>query len=151
MRFALLAGVVAVLAAAGIAWSLRSSDAPVARAERSVPTPVATPVPTAAPARSRHVRASHCPAGVPGCRSVRGRVVYVESVDPDGDGDLHVVLAAGDVTLPGLTSVDVAPALRPARDPRVGDEVSAAGPVQRGSIGQSQIHALELHVRRARH
>jgi hypothetical protein len=47
--------------------------------------------------------------------------------------------------------VDVAPALRPARDPRVGDEVSAAGPVQRGSIGQSQIHALELHVRRARH
>jgi hypothetical protein len=110
-----------------------------AQAERTGPTAAAT------------LKRATCPRGLSGCRSAIGRVVLVESVDPDGDGDLHVVLAAGDVTLPGLTSVDVAPALRPARDPRVGDEVSAAGPVQRGSIGQSQIHALELHVRRARH
>jgi hypothetical protein len=91
---------------------------------------------------------ARCPIGVAGCRSVRGRVVYVERVDPDGDGDLHVVVAAGGVTLAGLTSVDVARELRPKRDPRVGDRVSAAGPVQRGSYGQKQIHALQFHARR---
>ena len=91
-----------------------------------------------------------CPAGVPGCREVTGRVVYVESVDPDGDGDLHVVLTGASISLPGLTAVDVRPGLRPRRDPRVGDEVSAAGPVQRGSYGQDQIHALRFRVRRER-
>jgi hypothetical protein len=98
-------------------------------------------------AESRLPRA-HCPASVAGCRSVRGSVIYVERVDPDGDGDLHVVVAAGNVTLRGITAVDVARSLRPRRDPRIGDRVSAAGPVQRGSFGQSQIHALEFHVRR---
>jgi hypothetical protein len=87
-----------------------------------------------------------CPAGVPGCRSVRGRVMFVERVDPDGDGDLHVVVLDGSVTAPGVTAVDVRAGLRPARDPRVGDEVSAAGPVQPGSYGQKQIHALEFHA-----
>jgi hypothetical protein len=90
-----------------------------------------------------------CPAGVAGCRSVRGRVVYVERVDPDGDGDLHVVLAGRDgVTAPGLTAVDVAPRLRPRRDPRIGDSVAAAGPVDRGSYGQSQVHALRYSQRK---
>ncbi len=74
--------------------------------------------------------------------------MFVERVDPDGDGDLHVVVADGSVTAPGLSAVDVRPDLRPRRDPRVGDRVSAAGPVQTGSYGQSQIHALEFHARR---
>jgi hypothetical protein len=91
----------------------------------------------------RAPRAS-CPADLSGCRSVRGRVVFVEAVDPDGDGDLHVVVADGSITAPGLTSVDVRPGLRPERDPRIGDEVGAAGQVQRGSIGQDQIHAVEF-------
>jgi hypothetical protein len=85
---------------------------------------------------------------VPGCRAVRGTVLYVESVDPDGDGDLHVVVDGGSITLPGMTAIDIAPELRPRRDPRIGDRVSAAGPVQTGSYGQSQIHALELRIRR---
>jgi hypothetical protein len=90
-----------------------------------------------------------CPAGVPGCRSVRGRVIYVERVDPDGDGDLHVVIVGRDgVTAPGITAVDVAPALRPARDPGIGDSVAAAGPVDRGSHGQSQVHALRYSQRK---
>ncbi len=92
------------------------------------------------PARPR-VR---CPRAVDGCRAVAGRVVLVESVDPDGDGDLHVVVAGGDVTAPGLTAIDVAPELRPRRDPEIGSRVDAAGPVQRGSFGQSQIHALRV-------
>lgn len=78
---------------------------------------------------------------------MRGRAIYVERVDPDGDGDLHVVVAAGDVTLPGLTSVDVARDLRPKRDPSVGDQISAAGTMETGSFGEKQIHALVFHAR----
>ena len=91
----------------------------------------------------------HCPPAVAGCAAVSGPVLYVERVDPDGDGDLHVVVAGGDVTGPGLTAIDVAPGLRPARDPRPGDRVAGAGPVQRGSFGQRQVHALRFRVRRA--
>jgi hypothetical protein len=75
-------------------------------------------------------------------------VLYVERVDPDGDGDLHVVLEdRQSFSLPGITAVDVAVDLRPKRDPEIGDRVSAAGPLQRGSFGQMQIHALEFHTR----
>jgi hypothetical protein len=109
--------------------------------------PAAAPVATVTPEPPpRDVRRARCPAGVTGCRTVRGTVIYVERVDPDGDGDLHVVLRGGSVTGPGLTAVDVAPERRPRRDPRVGDRASAAGPVQTGSYGQSQIHALEFRV-----
>jgi hypothetical protein len=108
----------------------------------------AAPVTTATPdaPAPRDVRRSRCPEGVAGCRAVRGTVIFVERVDPDGDGDLHVVLNAGSVSGPGITAVDVAADRRPRRDPRVGDRVSAAGPVQTGSFGQSQIHALEFRV-----
>ena len=96
------------------------------------------------------LRKARCPEGAEApCRAVRGRIVYVERVDPDGDGDLHVVVADGSITAPGLTSIDVRPGLRPVRDPRVGDVATAAGPVQRGSIGQPQVHALVFRVARA--
>lgn len=92
---------------------------------------------------------SHCPAGVPNCRTTEGRIVYVERVDPDGDGDAHFVVADPQgITLPGLTAIDVRRGLRPEPLPGPGDLISAAGPVQTGSYGQSQIHALELHVGR---
>jgi hypothetical protein len=118
-------------------------DAPAESRQAAPPEPTATPAP-----KRRDVRRARCREGVPGCRTVRGTVIYVERVDPDGDGDLHVVLDAGSITLPGMTAVDVAPELRPRRDPRIGDRVSAAGPVQKGSYGQSQIHALEFRMRR---
>lgn len=104
-----------------------------------------------APARrTPSLRMARCPEGAEQpCREVRGRIVYVERVDPDGDGDLHVVVADGSITAPGLTSVDVRPGLRPGRDPRVGDVATAAGPVQRGSLGQRQVHALSFAVARA--
>jgi hypothetical protein len=95
---------------------------------------------------ARGVPAASCPGDLSGCRAVRGRIVFVEAVDPDGDGDLHVVIADGSVTAPGLTSVDVRPGLRPERDPRVGEQASAAGQVQRGSFDQQQIHAVEFHA-----
>lgn len=97
------------------------------------------------------VRPSQCPAGLPSCRSAKGRIVYVERVDPDGDGDAHFVIRdPRGITLPGLTAIDVRAGLRPHPLPGPGDLISAAGPVQTGSYGQSQIHALELRVGTAR-
>jgi hypothetical protein len=136
-----------VLAAVTVALAGCGSDEPPRTASA---TPTATPSATATPKpKPREVRRSHCPADVAGCKATRGRIIYVERVDPDGDGDLHVVVEdSRSITLPGLTAVDVAKELRPARDPGVGDHASAAGPVQTGSYGQAQIHALEFHVRR---
>jgi hypothetical protein len=93
------------------------------------------------------VEPSHCPAGHPACRVTGGRIVYVERVDPDGDGDAHFVIRDPQgITLPGLTAIDVRVGLRPHPLPGPGEVISAAGPVQTGSYGQDQIHALELHV-----
>jgi hypothetical protein len=90
-----------------------------------------------------------CPPGVPECREAEGRIVYVERVDPDGDGDAHFVIAdPQSITLPGLTAIDVRKGLRPHPLPGPGDLISAAGPVQVGSYGQRQIHALQLDVQR---
>ena len=107
------------------------------------------PEATETPRARRPLPRLRCRDGVPECASARGRVVFVEWVDPDGDGDLHVVVTSRrGVTLRGLTAIDVSKDLRPRRDPRAGDEASAMGPVQTGSFGQSQIHALEFRVRR---
>jgi hypothetical protein len=142
MRLLVLGLVVAAVVAAALPIDDRR---PIAKPRAAAPSPTPTATP-AAPRPKRDVARSSCPAGVPDCTAVRGTVIYVERVDPDGDGDLHVVLAAGSVTGPGLTAVDVAPERRPRRDPHVGDRASAAGPVQTGSYGQSQIHALEFRV-----
>lgn len=91
--------------------------------------------------------ASRCPPDLPSCRTTEGRITYVERVDPDGDGDAHfVVVDPQGITLSGLTAIDVRKGLRPHPLPGIGDLISAAGPVQTGSYGQSQIHAIELHV-----
>jgi len=74
-------------------------------------------------------------------------VLFVEAVDPDGDGDAHLVLASEEgVTAPGVTVLDVPQALRPRPLPNPGDRVSAAGPVFTGSYGQRQIEAVDVAV-----
>jgi hypothetical protein len=71
----------------------------------------------------------------------------VERVDPDGDGDAHFVLASREsVTLPGISVIDVAVDLRPHPLPGPGDQLAAAGQVQTGSYGQSQIHAIAVRT-----
>lgn len=111
----------------------RVIERPASRSRPKPPTEKVTP--------------SHCPANLPSCRHTEGRVVFVEKVDPDGDGDAHfVVVDPQSITLPELTAIDVRKGLRPHPLPGTGDLISAAGPVQAGSYGQSQIHALELHV-----
>lgn len=92
---------------------------------------------------------SHCPPDLSNCRTASGRIVYVERVDPDGDGDAHFVLISRPgITLPGLSVIDVEQSLRPHPLPGPGDRLSTAGPVYRGSYGQRQIQAIELHVAR---
>jgi hypothetical protein len=87
-----------------------------------------------------------CPSRLSNCREASGRILYVERVDPDGDGDAHfVLLSSQSVTAPGLTVVDVKRSLRPSPLPGPGERLSAAGPVYRGSHGQRQIEAIEVH------
>lgn len=88
-----------------------------------------------------------CPAGAGNCRAAQGRVIGLESVDPDGDGDLHLILSSEQsITLPGITVLDVNKDLRPATDPKVGDWAAGAGPVYSGSFGQSQIQVEAVAV-----
>jgi hypothetical protein len=135
MRFAVLVSA-AALAIAGCGGEDKSSP----ETERAIGRGSEERAPEA-------VAPSHCPPGLPSCRVAEGRIVYVERVDPDGDGDAHFVIADPQgITLPGLTAIDVRRGLRPDPLPGPGDLISAAGPVQPGSYGQSQIHALELHV-----
>lgn len=92
---------------------------------------------------------ARCPTGLEGCRSAGGRVVYVERVDPDGDGDAHFVLASrASITAPGISVIDVRRDLRPSPLPEAGDRISAAGPVYEGSFGQRQIEAVVVHTAR---
>jgi hypothetical protein len=108
------------------------------RGERS-----ASPAPAVEPAT--------CPPDAANCRSATGVVLYVERVDPDGDGDAHFVLTSRQsITAPGISVIDVKRSLRPSPLPGRGDRLSAAGPVYRGSYGQRQIEAVELNVARAR-
>lgn len=118
--------------------STSSSDESTHQEAAKPPSP---PAETVAP--------SHCPPSHPACRETVGRIVYVEANDPDGDGDAHfVILDPQGITYRGITAIDVRAGLRPHPLPGPGDLVSAAGPVQTGSYGQSQIHALVLHVGR---
>jgi hypothetical protein len=122
----------------------------------SGPAATATPTPTGTPRpkppardRARPLRRPRCREGIPECAATSGRIVFVERVDADGDGDLHVIVSdRRSVSLPGLTAVDVSKERRPRRDPRIGDSASAMGPVQQGRFGQKQIHALVFRVRR---
>jgi hypothetical protein len=140
-RAAIAAGVALALAAAGCEANRRDRD-PAGAGSRPDRPPREE-----GRARPQTVAPSHCPTGVPECATAEGEIFYVERVDPDGDGDAHFVIFDGQsITLPGITAIDVRRGLRPHPLPGPGDVVSAAGPVQTGSYGQSQIHALEFHV-----
>ena len=95
------------------------------------------------------LEASSCPSELSNCVVASGRVIYVEAVDPDGDGDAHFVTSSRQsVTLPGITVFDVKAGLRPDPLPSVGDLIGGAGPVFPGSRGQKQIEVIEFHVAR---
>ena len=141
---ALAAAAVALLLACGCG-SGEGTSAGTATSASAKPASRPGPEKTAA----ETVTPSHCPPNLTGCRTTSGRIVYLEANDPDGDGDAHFVVADPQgITFRGITAIDVRKGLRPHPLPRDGDLISAAGPVQTGSYGQSQIHAIELHVAR---
>jgi hypothetical protein len=121
-----------------------SSDDPSEPATRT-----AAPEPRAEAPRSQPPRPLRCPEGSGNCSAAAGRIVYVERVDPDGDGDAHFVIVSREsVTGPGISVIDVRRDLRPSPLPRPGDWISATGPVYEGSYGQRQIEAVRIRVRR---
>ncbi len=145
---AILAGVAAAVAVAAVAavavWSHHRGQGVV---PDRIQGAIHNAVPDRRPAARTPVAQARCPADVAGCREVSGRVVYVEPVDPDGDGDAHFVLAdTAGITEPGLTFVDVRFGLRPHPLPTAGEEVTAAGPVETGSFGQRQIAAVAVET-----
>jgi hypothetical protein len=90
-----------------------------------------------------------CEPQAANCATASGTIVYVERLDPDGDGDAHFVLLSREaVTAPGISVIDVARNLRPHPLPGPGDLLAAAGPVYPGSYGQHQIQATEVRVAR---
>ena len=110
--------------------------------------PVAAPPPRKRRGSDRASSGARCRQGAAGCAAVTGRVLYVEGVDDDGDGDAHYVVAGGERDGARPDVVDVGRTLRPRRLPRPGELVSASGPVFTGSYGQRQIEATELHHQR---
>ena len=119
----------------------RSSVAAAARRAADRPAPPARAPPRAdADARARRLgrastRRTARPTG--DCAAVTGRVLYVEAVDPDGDGDAHYVLAGGRVTAPG----------RERR--RRGARAAAAPPAARRRAGQRRRAGLHRLARPA--
>jgi hypothetical protein len=138
----LIAAVIVVVGAGSVALAIAAGGGD----EGLIPNRVQHPArPAPAGSGAPRAPAARCPAGTRGCRAVSGRIIYVERVDPDGDGDAHFVLADPDsVTGPGITVVDVRVDLRPDPLPGVGDHLSAAGGVATGSYGQRQIEAVAV-------
>lgn len=139
------AGLVVTALAAGCGAGETPPEPKATKAERTrASDEVATSSdPAAVPVR--------CPDAAPGCEEAGGTILYVERVDPDGDGDAHFVVASSaSITAPGISVIDVEADLRPRPLPRPGDALAAAGPVYEGSYGQRQIQAIEINFERAR-
>jgi hypothetical protein len=136
--------------AALFATACSDDDSPPQAASPDPVAPEAAPPPARDSPPSRptpRLEPARCPPDLANCSTASGRIVYVERVDPDGDGDAHFVLdSRQSITLPGLSVIDVRKDLRPDPLPEVGDRISAAGPVYRGSYGQKQIEAIEVNV-----
>jgi hypothetical protein len=81
------------------------------------------------------------------CQKANGRVLYVEATDPDGDGDMHVVLASRrSFTWPGVTVLVIPHDERPSGTPHFGEWVSAVGLPTTGSHGEATLNALRFDL-----
>ena len=90
--------VLLVLAAAIGVAAVVAVDPPSAELAVPASPPPAREAPEKPPPAGPRPR---CPAEAGNCREADGRILYVERVDPDGDGDAHFVLASREsVTAP---------------------------------------------------
>lgn len=81
------------------------------------------------------------------CQVVDGRIVYMQREDPDGDGDLHVLLLSRQsVSGPWLTMLKVPERLRTGMDPGIGRWVRALGQVFTAEHGEDSIRVARWAV-----
>jgi hypothetical protein len=74
------------------------------------------------------------------CGHVKGRVVWIQHHDPDGDGDRHLIVVAR--WRPHI--VKIASARQVSKLPGLGTRVEAVGYIYRGASGKLEINALRL-------
>ena len=146
-------GVPVLVAALLLLGGCGSADPPENPSGRAPETTTVTTGDTKEPEGARRsvdpLEAPRCPEGASNCERASGTIIYVERVDPDGDGDAHFVLAGGDdITGSGISVIDVRTNLRPDPLPGPGDRLAASGPVFEGSYGQRQIQADQVVVGR---
>lgn len=123
-----------------------ATSAPPETTPPATTTPPTTNEPEKPP--SAPLKPPPCPPA-DNCERASGEILYVERVDPDGDGDAHFVLLSREgITAPGVSVIDVRVDLRPSPLPRPGDQLAASGPVYEGSYGQRQIQADAIRFRR---
>jgi hypothetical protein len=81
-------------------------------------------------------------AGARACQRVRGRLIWAERNDPDGDGDWHLVVVAR----LRVHVVKVLAEIGLHDLPRLGSAVVATGWTMRGSSGRVEIRAEVLRI-----
>ena len=134
----------AVLLATGALASCGGDEGRESATNTSSTQPKATTQrePTTDQPADQALRPPPCPPALSNCRRASGTILYVERVDPDGDGDAHFVLLSDEsITAPGVSVIDVRRDLRPHPLPGVGEQLAAAGPVFPGSHDQLQIQS----------
>ena len=83
------------------------------------------------------------------CREISGRVLYVEEQDPDGDGDVHLVLLSRDsLTRTYFSVLKLKRDHRPAHLPGFGRWVGATGRPYVGAGGERNLDVRRLLVKR---
>ena len=93
-----------------------------------------------APEWTRACRTRNPPQPSVYCAHVRGRVVWRQGNDPDGDGDRHLVL----VVDRRLRLVKLPREFRVPGLPRLGTTIDASGYLMLGSSGRDEVYASRL-------
>jgi hypothetical protein len=84
---------------------------------------------------------------VPNCAAVTGRVLHIQRHDPDGDGDIHLILISKDsLTGPGISLVKIPIDRRPDILPGRLQWVSVVGYTYYGQDGEKNLDMLHLRI-----
>jgi hypothetical protein len=78
--------------------------------------------------------------GDPLCVHVKGRIVWIQRHDPDGDGDRHFIVMAR--LHPRIVKIERAFPL--AHLPRIGSSIDAVGYLSRGGSGHDEVETIRL-------